>query len=53
LIGNPHKANSKLGWKPKYDLNALVKEMVQSDLKEAQKNEYLKQGGYETFHYFE
>jgi GDPmannose 4,6-dehydratase len=32
LIGNPAKANSKLGWKPKYDLAALVKEMVQSDI---------------------
>lgn len=32
LIGNPSKANKILGWKPKYDLNALVKEMVQADL---------------------
>ena len=33
LIGDPKKAMSKLGWKPKYDLAALVKEMVSSDLK--------------------
>jgi GDPmannose 4,6-dehydratase len=32
LIGNPTKANTKLGWKPKYDLAALVKEMVQADI---------------------
>lgn len=32
LIGNPQKANLKLGWKPKYDLNSLVKEMMESDL---------------------
>jgi GDPmannose 4,6-dehydratase len=32
LIGDPTKANTKLGWQPKYDLNALIKEMVQSDL---------------------
>ncbi len=32
LIGDPTKANQKLGWKPKYDLAALVKEMVASDL---------------------
>jgi GDPmannose 4,6-dehydratase len=32
LIGDPTKANTVLGWKPKYDLNALVKEMIQSDL---------------------
>jgi GDPmannose 4,6-dehydratase len=34
LIGDATKANTKLGWKPKYDLAGLVKEMVASDLKE-------------------
>ncbi len=33
LLGDPSKAMNKLGWKPKYDLKALVKEMVESDLK--------------------
>ncbi|NBB22846.1 GDP-mannose 4,6-dehydratase [Runella sp. CRIBMP] len=33
LIGDPTKSKTKLGWKPKYDLNALVKDMVTSDLK--------------------
>ncbi len=32
LIGNPTKANTKLGWQPKYDLAALCKEMVQADV---------------------
>src|SRR3982751_2362158 len=32
LIGNPTKANRQLGWKPKYDLSALVKEMVEADI---------------------
>jgi GDPmannose 4,6-dehydratase len=32
LIGDPTKAKTKLGWKPKYDLPALVKEMVSSDM---------------------
>lgn len=32
LIGDPAKAMNKLGWKPKYDLAGLVKEMVKSDL---------------------
>ncbi len=31
LIGDASKAKEKLGWKPKYDLKALVKEMVQAD----------------------
>ncbi len=32
LIGDPTKAMTKLGWKPKYNLKALVQEMVASDL---------------------
>jgi GDPmannose 4,6-dehydratase len=33
LIGDPTKSKSKLGWEPKYDLAALVKDMISSDLK--------------------
>ncbi|UAY53124.1 GDP-mannose 4,6-dehydratase [Ferruginibacter albus] len=33
LIGDATKANTELDWKPKYDLAALVKEMVQEELK--------------------
>ena len=32
LIGDPTKSKTQLGWEPKYDLQALVKEMVESDL---------------------
>jgi GDPmannose 4,6-dehydratase len=32
LIGDPTKAKQKLGWEPKYDLPALCKEMVESDV---------------------
>ncbi|MFN5318414.1 MAG: GDP-mannose 4,6-dehydratase [Bacteroidia bacterium] len=32
LIGDPAKAQSKLGWKPRYTFDALVKDMVHSDL---------------------
>ncbi|MBE9600330.1 GDP-mannose 4,6-dehydratase [Pedobacter sp. MC2016-24] len=53
LLGDPTKANTKLGWKPKYDLPALVQDMVQSDLHLMKKDEYLKQGGYKTLNYFE
>ena len=35
LLGDSTKARQKLGWTPKYDLPALVKEMVEEDLKEA------------------
>ena len=33
LIGDPSKANKKLGWKPKYSLFDMIKEMVKSDIK--------------------
>ncbi len=32
LVGDASKAKVKLGWKTKYDLNSLVKEMVLSDI---------------------
>jgi GDPmannose 4,6-dehydratase len=53
LIGDPTKSNTKLGWKPKYDLATLVSEMVLSDLHLMKKNEYLKEGGFNTLNYFE
>ena len=53
LIGDPSKANTQLNWKPKYDLPALVKEMVISDLQLMKKEEYLKAGGFKTNNYFE
>ena len=33
LIGDPTKAKTQLGWQPRYDLQQLVSEMVQSDVK--------------------
>ena len=53
LIGDPAKANTKLGWVPEYDLKALVRDMMESDLKLMQKDQYLRKGGYETLNYFE
>lgn len=53
LLGDPTKANTKLGWKPKYDLPLLVEDMIQSDLQLMKKDEYLKQGGFKTLNYFE
>jgi GDPmannose 4,6-dehydratase len=53
LIGDPTKAQTKLGWECKYDLPALIKDMMQSDLKLMQKDQYLKDGGYTTLNYFE
>jgi len=53
LIGDATKANTKLGWKPEYDLKDLVKDMMQSDVKLMQKEQYLHEGGYDTLNYFE
>ena len=53
LIGDPSKAKLKLGWQPKYDLQALVSDMVKSDLHLVKKDDYLKKGGYTTLNYFE
>lgn len=53
LIGDPTKARTKLGWKCKYDLQMLVKEMMQSDLNLMRKEQLIKNGGYHTLNYFE
>jgi GDPmannose 4,6-dehydratase len=46
LIGDPTKAKEKLGWVPEYDLESLVKDMMHSDVKLMQKQQYLNKGGY-------
>lgn len=46
LIGDPTKANTKLGWKPEYNLEGLVREMMESDLKLFEKDKYLLEGGH-------
>ncbi|MBE0649540.1 MAG: GDP-mannose 4,6-dehydratase [Bacteroidales bacterium] len=53
LIGDPTKAQTKLGWKPEYDLKGLVKDMMLSDVHLMKKEAYLKEGGYRTMNYFE
>jgi len=53
LLGDPTKAREKLGWIPEYDLEALISDMVTSDLILMKKEHYLKNGGYKTLNYFE
>jgi len=53
LVGNATKAKEKLGWIPKYDLQSLINEMMRSDLKLMQKDQYLKDGDYNTLNYYE
>ena len=47
LLGDSSKARKELGWTPKYDLPALIKEMVTEDLAEAEKEKFLRKEGYE------
>ncbi len=53
LLGDPTKAETKLGWKREYQLKELVHDMMESDLKLMTKDQYLKVGGYVTMNYFE
>lgn len=53
LIGDPTKANTKLGWKPKHDLKSLVKDMIWSDVKLFRRDEYLLRGGHNIMNYHE
>ncbi|RXJ78440.1 GDP-mannose 4,6-dehydratase [Arcobacter sp. F2176] len=53
LLGNPTKAETKLGWNREYKLQDLVNDMMKSDLKLMTKDVYLKDGGYKIMSYFE
>ena len=53
LLGDPTKAEQKLGWNREYNLQDLVNDMMKSDLKLMTKDVYLKEGGYKTMSYFE
>jgi GDPmannose 4,6-dehydratase len=53
LIGDPTKSKEKLGWKPKYDLNMLVQEMVAADLTLFKKAKFLKDNGFDVKNQFD
>ncbi|HAQ71276.1 MAG TPA: GDP-mannose 4,6-dehydratase [Flavobacteriales bacterium] len=53
LIGDATKAREKLGWQPEYDLADLISDMMNSDMKLMQKEDFIKKGGYEIKNYFE
>ena len=53
LIGDPSKSNTLLNWKPKYDLAALVKEMMAADLSHFKKESLLQSHGYSIKNQFE
>lgn len=53
LIGDASKAREQLGWSPSYDLEALVKEMVQSDIELFKREKLLKDSGFYINNQFE
>lgn len=53
LIGDPTKSKTQLGWKPQYDLAALVKEMMASDVDHFRKELMLREAGYKVKNQFE
>ncbi|MCW5624037.1 MAG: GDP-mannose 4,6-dehydratase [Burkholderiales bacterium] len=53
LLGDPTKAQTKLGWTPKTTFAELVAEMVREDLKSAERDELVKRHGYAAYDYNE
>ena len=53
LLGDATKAKTYLKWTPKTNFKALVKEMVEADLKSSEMDQLIKQHGFDAFNYFE
>jgi GDPmannose 4,6-dehydratase len=53
LWGVAEKARTKLGWRPRITFRELVREMVQSDLQAAERDQLMKSSGYRVFEYHE
>jgi GDPmannose 4,6-dehydratase len=49
LLGDPSKAKRELGWTPRTSFDQLVKEMVDADLKSAQRDALVRQHGFEAY----
>jgi GDPmannose 4,6-dehydratase len=53
LVGDPTKAHQDLGWKHRYDIHSLIKEMVEADLELFRRDKYLLEGGHNILNYNE
>ncbi|PCI26795.1 MAG: hypothetical protein COB67_09725 [SAR324 cluster bacterium] len=51
LLGDSSKAREKLGWKQKTTFEEMVTEMVNSDLKNAEKDALCQKEGFQTYNY--
>ncbi len=53
LLGDPGKAKAKLGWEAETPLEDMVREMVEEDRRDAEKDELCKREGFRVFDYYE
>jgi len=53
LLGDPSKAEEKLGWVPDISFQQMVEEMVEWDLKEAKRDKLCLKSGFDVFDYNE
>jgi len=53
LLGDPTKAQQKLGWTPQTSFYELVSEMVREDIKSAERDELVKKNGFAAYDYHE
>jgi GDPmannose 4,6-dehydratase len=53
LLGDPAKANAKLGWKPRTQLAELIQDMVESDYESARRDSLVKSAGFQAYDYHE
>ncbi|MBO3276230.1 GDP-mannose 4,6-dehydratase [Pseudomonas schmalbachii] len=53
LLGDPSNAKAKLGWVPTTSFQELVSEMMREDMKDAMRDELVKQHGFKYFNHHE
>jgi GDPmannose 4,6-dehydratase len=53
LLGDPTKAITVLGWKPKMDFEELIRIMVEKDMMEARKDFLVEKEGFQIYNHFE
>lgn len=46
LVGDPSKAHKKLGWRPRYNIESLIREMVHSDIELFRREKVLRDSGF-------
>ena len=49
LVGDASKARLELGWTPRTSFDSLVREMVESDLKAAERDALVRRHGFDAY----